>query len=143
MLATPSAHMPVSVYGYKIKKGVSISSSISRYIPDGEYELHVAYLPQNDFLWTYCDRIYCEDYIWWAAFKPLVILMNISEGIITIQDMEGFTGADIPWTNGIHSIMADSPQTDEVYDLCGRRTLMNKKGLFIIRKNGKIVKTTK
>jgi hypothetical protein len=143
MLTVPNDKSMVSVSGYNLKRNISISSPISRNMPDGNYELRVSYLPQDESLWTFCDKIQCEDDIWWASFHPFSISMTAKDGEISIQGIGTFEGADTPWTSSISNITNDVSFENCVFDLSGRQTKANQNGIYIIRKNNKITKIIK
>ena len=143
MLAEPTEKNMVSVSGYNLKRNISISSPISRNIPDGNYELRVSYLPQNDSLWTFCDRIQCEGDIWWSSFRVFSIPMTTKGGKISIQGIGTFEGADTPWTSSISNVINNVSYDNCVFDLSGRKTQVNQRGMYIIRRDSKIIKIIK
>lgn len=143
MLTEPTKKSMVSVSGYNLKRNIGISSILSRNIPDGNYELKVGYLPQNDSLWTFCDKIQREGDIWWASFHSFSIPMTIKGGEISIQGLHAFEGADIPWTSSIYSIVNNTTFDDSVFDLYGRKSKANQSGIYIVRKNNKSFKIIK
>ena len=139
MLAEPTEKNKLTVSGYNLKRNFTISSTISRNMPDGNYELRVGYLPQNDYLWTFCDKIQCEGDIWWASFHPFSIPMTTKGGEISIQGIGTFEGADTPWTNSICNIANDVSHDDCIFDLSGRKTKAKQRGIYILRRNNKSV----
>lgn len=143
MLTLPTKRSMVSVSGYNLKRKIGISSMLSRNIPDGNYELKIGYLPQNDSLWTFCDKIQRDGDIWWASFHPFSIPMTIKNGKISIQGLYEFEGADIPWSSGIYSVVDNATEPDCVFDLSGRKTKANQIGIYIVRKNSKSYKIIK
>lgn len=131
MLSIPSVVVSVGVYGYNVRRNVGISTPISRYMPDGKYELRIVYLPQGESLWTFCDRIFCKDNIWWASFSPWYVPMTISGGNVAIQDIVEFEGADIPWTSNIISTSYSATTGMSLTDLLGRKINSPRKGVYI------------
>lgn len=143
MISVASEATPINVSGYNVRRNVSVSSEISRYIPDGNYELRIGYLPQGDSLWTYCDRLYSEGEIWWAAFSPKYIPLSVTDGIISIAGYGSFEGADIPWVSSVHSITRESNTPEAIYDLSGRRIKNVQKGVCIFRRGNQSIKFVK
>lgn len=144
MLSVASETVPVSVSGYSVKREISISSSISRYMPDGNYRLLIGFLPQNESLWTYCDRICSTGEIWWASYVSEDIPFSVENGMIIFSGLEKFEGTDSPWITGIRSIIHEKIIPEEIYDLSGRRIYqVDQKGLFVIRNGKKIIKVVK
>jgi len=142
MLSVASETIPISVSGYSVRKNISISTQISRYMPDENYRLQIAFLPQNDSLWTYCDRICCEGEIWWASFIPQYIPLSVESGKVFINGLEAFDGTDIPWVSDIHEITCGNNIPETMYDLSGRRMMIGQKGMgiYIIKRGNQIIK---
>ncbi len=152
MLAEPQETTSVAVGSYAVSKA-RVSTVISRNIPDGDYTLRIGMLPDGELLWTFCDRIHCIDFLWWASFSPLTIDMNVSDGIVSIvgddYNVNPFTGADIPWENAIEAAILDNTaRTDAIFDLQGRlvgtdATPAEAHGIYLLRKGHKTVKVLK
>ena len=143
VLAEPHTTVSLSVSGYGVKRRISVSSPISRNMPDGIYGLYIGYLPQNDSLWTVCDRITCYDNIWWAVYTPSIIPMSITDGLVQITGFPEFQGADIPWTMGIKEIERNVCVEPTLYDLSGRQSAMSRKGVYIVKSKNRVVKILK
>lgn len=143
MLQYPSEMTSVNVSGFAIKRDVPVYLPISRNMPDGNYELRIGYLPQDESLWTFCDRIYCEGDIWWAAYKDNIIPMSIMDGRVAIPNVGEFYGVDIPWETKTNKIAKDRSHVDVVYDLFGCRVTSKREGIYVIRKNNQFVKIIK
>ena len=150
MQSLPTEMTFVSVGAYQVRRNVVVSTPVSRHAPDGQYTLSIGFLPVNDSLWTFCDRIYCKENIWWASYRHAEIPMTISQGIVTILDEPDFEGADIPWTDGIdlpHSQLCGLAQPKSfdspIYDLYGRKSPMLHRGIYLIKRNNKVVKAIK
>lgn len=140
MLSVAQETVPVNVNGYNVRRNINISSQISRYMPDGNYRLRIGFLPQNDPLWTYCDRICCEGDIWWASFIPQYAPFSVESGNVFIAGLETFKGADIPWVSNIHGITCGNNIPEIMYDLSGRRVKIEQKGIYVIRRGNQIIK---
>ena len=143
MLSVASETASISVSGYNVKRNIGISSKISRYMPNGNYRLQIGYLPQNDSLWTYCDRMYRAGEIWWSTYSPEYIPFSVEDGIISIAGCGSFEGADIPWASSIHKISYESDIPKTIYDLSGRRIKMGQKGIYILKRGNKTIKLIK
>ena len=143
MLSVASETASISVSGYNVKRNIGISSKISRYMPNGNYRLQIGYLPQNDSLWTYCDRMYRAGEIWWSTYSPEYIPFSVEDGIISIAGCGSFEGADIPWASSIHKISYESDIPEMIYDLSGRRIKMGQKGIYILKRGNKTIKLIK
>ena len=143
MLSAVPESIPVTVSGYTVRRDNSITIPISRYMPDGNYGLRIGYLPQDESLWTYCDRIYCDGLIWWGVFEAECIPFSVKNGNFEISGLGCFEGKDIPWTNNIYSVTLESNLPETVYELSGRKTKLGQKGIYIIRRNHQSVKYIK
>lgn len=143
MLSVASEAVHVSVSGYNVRRNLRLSTEISRYLPDGNYELRIGFLPQNDSLWTYCDRMKSEGEIWWATFEPEYIPFSVTDGNISIAGYGSFEGADIPLVSNVRNIIHENSTTETIYDLSGRRMKYGQKGVYIIRRDNKSLKFIK
>ena len=143
MLTQPQTMTPISVNGYSVIRNVTVSTAISRHVPDGSYELRIGYLPTGATLWTYCDKITCEGNVWWAAFTPWSIPMHITNGRVSLPEQAEFEGAELPWTSGMDISTGHLPKKKSVYSLGGWKTTATSKGLYIMREDGKTVKLIK
>ena len=143
MLSVASETIPISVSGYSVRKNISISTQISRYMPDENYRLQIAFLPQNDSLWTYCDRMDKKGEIWWAVFSHEYIPISVAGGNINVAGYGSFKGADIPWVSNVHSIARERNVQEAIYDLYGRRIKCGQKGIYIIRRDNQSIKFIK
>ena len=140
MMTFPEKKINISVGSYNVKRDVSISSTLSRNIPDGNYSLRIGFLPSEDTLWTFCDLIKSEGLLWWADYAPFLISMSLTDGMVKIADSIEFEGADTPWITGISAVGKDARPDEEFYDLHGRKIIPTRRGFYIKKTGGKVTK---
>ena len=140
MIAQPIEQQGVSVSSYNVKRNLSVSTPISRYIPNGNYLLRLGFLPSEESLWTFCDQIESEGLLWWADYKPFYISMSMSDGIVKIGENIEFEAAETPWTGGISVIVQDAIYSECFYDMLGRKTPPAQRGVYIRKTGNKVTK---
>ena len=140
MLSQPAEPQNISVSGYNVKRSVSVSTPISRHIPNGRYQLRIGFLPFEETLWTFCDQILSEGLLWWADYQPFYISMTMKDGQVKIADDIEFEGAETSWTSGISAFEQDASLGEGFYDLYGQKTSSTRHGVYIRKIGNKVTK---
>ena len=130
----------VNIGGYGEVRGCKIGGIISRYIPNGNYLLGIAFLPDGNLQWSYIYEMTGDDDILWYGNAPLLRAMDMMDGRITIGDYEA-EGAETQWESSIHEVTITG-ESDSIYSLNGfyvssGHTHHISKGIYVRKVNRK------